>query len=115
MFLDNELNIFDLDQIYAKFYFRLLKYASGGPVDPLSTAGIKPMTSPSGPVSNSPSPVITGQFIPPSSTPGNPPLTSPSITGGISASSLEMLLVERAKALQQVNPVAKAFADLQGN
>ena len=30
------------------------------------------------------------------------------------ASSLELLLVERAKALQQANPALKAFADMQG-
>ena len=29
-------------------------------------------------------------------------------------SSLELLLVERAKALQQANPALKAFADMQG-
>ena len=84
-------------------------------VEPLSTAGLKPMTSPSGPLSNSPSPVLTGQFAAPPSTPGNPSLIS-SLAGGISSSSLEMLLLERAKLLhQQTNPVAKAFAELQGN
>jgi hypothetical protein len=33
---------------------------------------------------------------------------------GIAASSLEQLLVERAKAFRQANPALKAFADIQG-
>ena len=41
-----------------------------------------------------------------------PPLTSVANSGP--ASSLELLLVERAKALQQANPALKAFADMQG-
>ena len=66
------------------------------------------MTSPSGPSSNSPSPGLPGQIPAPTSVPGNP------LTGG-SSSSLEMLLLERAKMLQNQNPVVKAFAELQGN
>ena len=74
------------------------------------------MTSPSGQSSNSPSPVLPGQLPVPTSVPGNPSPIS-SLTGGIStpsSSSLEMLLLERAKLLQNQNPVMKAFAELQG-
>ena len=73
------------------------------------------MTSPSGPLSNSPSPVLPG-LPAPTSVPGNPSPIS-SLPGGISSSSsssLEMLLLERAKMLQNQNPVMKAFAELQG-
>ncbi len=38
--------------------------------------------------------------------------TNNNVGGG--SSSLEMLLVERAKAIQQANPALKAFADMQG-
>ena len=34
--------------------------------------------------------------------------------GSSGPTSLEMLLVERAKAIQQANPALKAFADMQG-
>ena len=92
----------------------MLKSAVPG-VESLSAVGLKPMTSPSVPLSNSPSPVLTGQLPAPSSTPRNPSQIS-SLAGGGSPSSLEMLLLERAKLLhQQTNPVAKAFAELQGN
>jgi hypothetical protein len=41
----------------------------------------------------------------------SPPGPGPANTG---PTSLEMLLVERAKAIQQANPALKAFADMQG-
>ena len=87
-------------------HFRLLK----------NNPSLKPMTSPSGQSSNSPSPVLPGQLPVPTSVQGNPSPIS-SLTGGIStpsSSSLEMLLLERAKLLQNQNPVMKAFAELQG-
>ena len=43
---------------------------------------------------------------------GTPGSTNTNNTGP--TSSLEMLLVERAKAIQQANPALKAFADMQG-
>ena len=100
--------------MYLIFFFRLLKNAPTNE-ETLGSAGLKPMTSPSGALSNSPSPVFPGSFGAPPSIPGNTPQI-PSLPGGISSSSLEMLLLERAKLLQQQqNPVAKAFAELQGN
>ena len=39
--------------------------------------------------------------------------SAPNLGGG-PPNSLEMLLVERAKAIQQANPTLKAFADMQG-
>jgi hypothetical protein len=71
------------------------------------------MTSPSGPVSNSPSPVLPVQLSGQQSAPVNQSHIS-SLAGVMPSSSLEMLLLERAKILQQQNPVAKAFAELQG-
>ena len=94
--------------------FRQLKNDPAPKGEPLGSSGIKPMTSPSGPLSSSPSPVLLGQFAAPSSNPANHSEMS-SLSGGLPSSSLEMLLLERAKLLQQQNPMVKALADLQGN
>jgi len=48
-------------------------------------------------------------------TSGPPSGGSPSsLATGVPPSSLEQLLVERAKAIRQANPALKALADIQG-
>ena len=54
-------------------------------------------------------PLSSASQMSPVGTPGSANTNSTGPT-----SSLEMLLVERAKAIQQANPALKAFADMQG-
>ena len=87
--------------------FRMLKNMGtvGAKLGPPSSS-LTPPPAPLGPPLGS---SAGSQMSPGGGTPGS---TNTNNTGP--TSSLEMLLVERAKAIQQANPALKAFADMQG-
>ena len=77
----------------------------------MGTVGAK-LGPPSSSLTPPPAPMVPPLSSASQMSPGGTGSTNTNNSGP--ASSLEMLLVERAKAIQQANPALKAFADMQG-